>query len=53
VSSAECEVDGVVTPKDAEVRVRPGTVVRVSRVVTLTFLGPPEDEASLATLQPY
>jgi class 3 adenylate cyclase len=53
VSSGECEVDGTVVPKDAEAIVRPGTVVRVSRVLTLTFVGPPEDEATLATIQPY
>jgi class 3 adenylate cyclase len=53
VSTAECEVDGVIVQKDAEVPVRPGTVVRLSRVLTLTFLGAPEDETSLETLQPY
>jgi class 3 adenylate cyclase len=53
VSAAECEVDGVLIEKDREVPVRPGSVVRLSRVVTLTFIGPPEDAASLETLQPY
>jgi class 3 adenylate cyclase len=53
VTTGLVEVDGAVVPKDAEVLVRPGTVVRVSRLLTLAFIGPPEDEASLSTIQPY
>jgi hypothetical protein len=52
VSSGLTEVDGEVVPRDGEALVRPGTVVRVSRLLTLTFVGPPEDDACLSTLEP-
>jgi class 3 adenylate cyclase len=50
-SNGLTEVDGQAVPRDGEARVRPGTVVRVSGLLTLTFVGPTGDDA-LTTVQP-
>jgi hypothetical protein len=44
------EVDGKAVPEGGEARVGPGTVVRVSRLLTLVFVGPAGDE-TLTTVQ--
>ncbi len=44
IASGLTEVNHKATPKGSEVPIGPGTVVRVSRVLTLTFLGPPAGE---------
>jgi class 3 adenylate cyclase len=49
-STGLTEVDHRVVPKGAEVPIGPGTVVCVSRLLTLTFVGPsPADDASTST----
>lgn len=40
VSDGVTEVDGVAVPKGADVPVRPGTRIRVARVLTLTLVSP-------------
>lgn len=50
LGSGLTEVDGRPVPPDGEARVVPGTVVRVARLLTLTFVGPSDDP--LTTLQP-
>jgi class 3 adenylate cyclase len=50
------EVDGAPVPKGGEAKIRPGSTVRVSRALTLAFVGAPEADApglsTLETLQP-
>ena len=50
-SSGLTEVDGRPVPRDGEARVQPGTVVRVSGLLTLTFVGMAGDD-TLTTVQP-
>jgi class 3 adenylate cyclase len=52
VSSGLTEVDGVAVQRGAEAPIGPGSVVRVARVLTLTFVGAPSnDDAGLSTVQ--
>jgi predicted component of type VI protein secretion system len=46
VSDAITEVDGTAVAKGQEVPIKPGTSVRLSRVITLTFLSPPAAHAT-------
>lgn len=50
-STGLTEVDGQPIPRNGEARVVPGTVVRVARLLTLTFVGPAGDD-TLTTVQP-
>jgi predicted component of type VI protein secretion system len=50
ISQGQTEVDGVPVPKGSELRIQVGSVVRVARVLTLTFL-PPAPRPELVDLE--
>jgi class 3 adenylate cyclase len=50
VSGGLTEVDGAVVPRGGEAKINAGSVVRVARLLTLTFVAPSMDDAALNTL---
>ena len=44
VSEGVTEVDGELITKGSEILVKPGTKIRVARVLTLTLVSPPRSE---------